>query len=135
MKRTHIIFIILIATAIGVIIATLGDASSYESFQIASDNPAKEFHVVGKLVQKELMEYNPEVDANHFTFFMQDNVGKVNKVVYKGTKPDHFEHSDQVVIIGKMGENAFQASKILTKCPSKYVDKEGENPIKSTEPN
>ncbi len=132
MKRTHLVLIILIATAIGVIIATLGDASSYETFQIASDNPKKEFHVVGKLVQKEQMEYNPEVDANKFSFFMQDNNGKTSKVIYKGTKPDHFEHSEQVVIIGKMKDESFHASKILTKCPSKYVDKEGINPVKDS---
>ncbi|MNT82326.1 hypothetical protein D3C72_2220400 [compost metagenome] len=53
---------------------------------------------------------------------MKDEKGKVNKVVYAGTKPQDFERSEKLVLIGKMDNNTFYASKILMKCPSKYND-------------
>lgn len=126
MKRSHIILIVLIATAIGVIISTVGDSSSYETFEVAIENPDREYHVVGTLTRMEEMKYNPEVDANHFTFFLKDNKEVVREVVYFGTKPQDFERSEQVVIVGKMMGEQFNAQKILTKCPSKYVEDEVE---------
>jgi cytochrome c-type biogenesis protein CcmE len=41
-------------------------------------------------------------------------------VVYKSTKPEDFERSDQIVLVGKMENNEFHASSIQMKCPSKY---------------
>ncbi len=122
MKRTHLILIVLIATAIGVIISTVGDSSSYETFEVARENPDEEYHVVGTLSRPESMMYNPEVDANLFTFYLKDGKGEEHEVVYYGTKPQDFERSEQVVIVGKMEGERFNAQKILTKCPSKYTE-------------
>ena len=47
MKKTHIIGIIVIAVAIGVIFTTLTDSSTYASFTQASKESGSEFHVVG----------------------------------------------------------------------------------------
>ncbi|MFN3528973.1 MAG: cytochrome c maturation protein CcmE [Bacteroidia bacterium] len=124
MKRTHIILIVLIAVAIGVIISTVGDSSSYENFSTAAANPDREYHVVGTLARIDQMEYNPEQDANLFKFYLEDNNGEVNQVVFYGTKPQDFERSEQVVIVGQMTGEAFTAHKILTKCPSKYTEDE-----------
>jgi cytochrome c-type biogenesis protein CcmE len=124
MKRTHIILIVIIAVAIGVIISTVGDSSSYENFGTAAAYPEREFHVVGTLARVEEMVYNPEEDANLFKFFLQDNSGEVQQVVFYGTKPQDFERSEQVVIVGQMTGEYFTAQKILTKCPSKYTDDE-----------
>lgn len=42
-------------------------------------------------------------------------------VVYKGAKPDTFEHGESVVVEGKLGQDGtFYASTLLVKCPSKY---------------
>ena len=47
----------------------------------------------------------------------------IKKVLYHGTKPQDFERSEQIVLVGKMKEEGdFQASSILMKCPSKYND-------------
>ena len=124
MKRNHLILIGLIAVAIIAIISALGDSSSYECFAIAAKSPDEEFHVVGKLVEKEKMMYDPVKDANLFSFVLQDNSGEHHKVIYHGAKPQDFERSEQVVIIGHMKDEVFEASKILTKCPSKYVENE-----------
>jgi cytochrome c-type biogenesis protein CcmE len=126
MKRSHIIAIVLIAVSIGVMISTYGDSSSYENFDTAQQNPDREYHVVGKLVNAEMMQYNPTENANLFTFYLQDNQGKTCKVVYYNTKPQEFERADQVVIVGNMHNDHFEAKTILTKCPSKYDDKKVE---------
>ena len=67
-------------------------------------------------------QYNPEVNANIFGFYMMDNNGSEKKVLYNGTKPQDFEKSEQIVLIGKMQGNNFHANDILMKCPSKYND-------------
>ncbi len=122
MKKTHIIAIIIIAVAIGAILTTVGDSSTYASFAMATENPGKEYHVVGKLEKDSALIYNPEENVNLFTFYIKDIEGSVKKVQYHGTKPQDFERSEQVVLVGKMKEDGFQANTILMKCPSKYND-------------
>ena len=122
MKRTHIIGIIVIAIAIGAIMTTVADSSTYASFKVSIENPGKEFHVVGQLNKEAEMNYDPQVDANLFTFNLIDNEGVERKVHFKGSKPQDFERSEQVVLIGQYNGDHFEASKILMKCPSKYND-------------
>src|SRR5688500_11127982 len=119
MKRSAIIGIIIIAIAIGTIISTYADSSTYGSFTDAQETTS-ELHVVGKLDKEKELIYNPKKDANYFAFYMKDNNGKECKVVFNGTKPQDFERSEQIVLTGKMVNGEFQASKILMKCPSKY---------------
>jgi cytochrome c-type biogenesis protein CcmE len=123
MKKTHIIGIILIALAIGLIASSLVSTSSYASFNESLKSPDSEFHVVGKLEKDKEMTYNPQQDANLFTFYMLDNQGVERKVFLHENKPQDFERSEQVVVIGKArGTSEFDANKILMKCPSKYND-------------
>ena len=119
MKKSSIIGMIIIAVAIGVIISTYADSSTYGSFTDAQETQ-KELHVVGKLQKSKEMVYDPEVDANYFSFYMVDNKGKECKVEFTGTKPQDFERSEQIVLTGQMSNGKFQANKILMKCPSKY---------------
>jgi cytochrome c-type biogenesis protein CcmE len=123
MKRSHIIGIILIAIAIGAIFASLGDASTYATFSAAQNNEGKEFHVVGKLDKSKEMVYQPEKDPNIFVFYMKDSDSTERKVTLHQGKPQDFEHTEQIVAIGKCVGNEFHASSVLMKCPSKYVDK------------
>ena len=53
---------------------------------------------------------------------MIDTKGEERKVVLHKNKPQDFERSEQVVIIGKMHNGEFHANDILMKCPSKYND-------------
>jgi len=119
MKRSSIIGIIIIALAIGAIVSTYADSSTYGTFADASETTS-ELHVVGQLDKEKQMVYNPQEDANYFAFYMKDNNGKECKVIFNGTKPQDFERSEQIVLTGKMVDGEFQASKILMKCPSKY---------------
>lgn len=128
MKKIHIIGIIIIALAIGAIFASLGDASTYATFSVAEQNSGKVFHVVGKLDRSKEMIYNPEQDPNVFVFYMKDNDSTERKVTLHQSKPQDFEHTEQIVAIGKCVGNEFHASSLLMKCPSKYVDTKKENP-------
>jgi cytochrome c-type biogenesis protein CcmE len=120
MKKSHIIAIIIIAVAIGAILSTLADSSTYASFSIASGHPSKTYHVVGKLNKEMPQEYNPQQDADLFSFFLVDNEGVEKKVLLHKARPQDFDKSEQIVVIGKMKEENFVATDILMKCPSKY---------------
>ncbi len=120
MKKSSIVGMIIIAVAIGVIISTYADSSTYGSFSEAQKTQ-KELHVVGKLNKGKEMVYNPQKDANYFSFYMVDNKGKECKVEFTGTKPQDFEKSEQIVLTGQMENGSFHANKILMKCPSKYT--------------
>lgn len=120
MKKSSIIGMIIIAIAIGAIVSTYADSSTYGSFAEATSTK-KELHVVGKLDKSKEMVYDPQKDANYFSFYVNDNNGKNCKVVFTGAKPQDFERSEQIVLTGEMLGNEFHASKILMKCPSKYT--------------
>jgi cytochrome c-type biogenesis protein CcmE len=136
MKKIHIFGLLIIAIAIGILVSTAGDASTYASFteaeEMAKEGSAKKIHVVGKLKKDATgnivgLNYNPAVDANRFEFILVDNNNREQKVILHDTKPQDFERSEQVVIIGRIEGNTFQCDKVIMKCPSKYQ----ENQIKA----
>jgi cytochrome c-type biogenesis protein CcmE len=51
---------------------------------------------------------------------MKDRTGTEKHVVLLKSKPQDFERSQQVVIVGSMKGDDFIANDILMKCPSKY---------------
>ena len=119
MKKSAIIGLITIAMCVCFLVSLNADTSSYSTFsEAARDN--REFHVMGFWAKEKGVYYDAQKDANHFSFFMKDEKGTVNKVIYKGTKPQDFERSEKLVLIGEMKSGTFYASKILMKCPSKY---------------
>ena len=120
MKKSHIIAIVIIAIAVAAILSTLTDSSTYASFKTAADHPSKTYHVVGKLDKTRPQEYNPEINANVFSFYLVDNEGREEKVLLNKAKPQDFDKSEQIVVVGKMKEGGFIASDVLMKCPSKY---------------
>lgn len=122
MKKTHILGIIVIAIAIGVILSMVTDAATYADFKTAEKAAGEQFQVVGELNKDKLIAYSPQTNANQFSFFMIDQSGTEKKVVFNGAKPQDFERSEQVVITGSFNGEDFHADKILMKCPSKYQD-------------
>lgn len=128
MKKTHIILLVFVVAAIGVIISLFANTSTYTNFEAAIDNPGKEFHIIGKLAKEKPIVYDSKVDANTFSFYMTDEKGLEKQVVYKGAKPQDFEKSEQVVVIGKIDtDGQFKASSLLLKCPSKYNEEKKPN--------
>jgi len=133
MKTTHILLLIVIAVAIGVIVSLTGSTSSYvtfnEAIELAKSGDNDKIHVVGKIKKNtsgkiEGMEYFPQMDPNYFKFQLVDTTHTEMSVVYGNPKPADFERSEQIVIIGSVKNNVFVADKILMKCPSKYTEKE-----------
>jgi cytochrome c-type biogenesis protein CcmE len=122
MKKLHIVGIIVIAVAIGVIFVSLKNTSTYADFTEALANPGTEYHVVGKLDKNQPQVYDPRTNANEFLFTLIDNKGVSKQVVLHKSKPQDFEKSEQIVLIGKMHGEEFHANDILMKCPSKYSD-------------
>jgi len=71
------------------------------------------------------MIYDPEKDANYFSFYMIDDNNDKRQVAIREAKRYDFERSEKIVVTGKMNaEGVFEASEMLLKCPSKYKEEE-----------
>ena len=131
MKKSHILIIVVIAVAIGIIVSTAGDASTYVTFEEAytmsvsgNDNS---IHVVGELKKDQtgnVIGIEKGRDMVSFSFVLVDDKGKEQLVEYKEPMPTDFTKSEKVVVIGKYKGESFTAEKILLKCPSKYQETE-----------
>jgi cytochrome c-type biogenesis protein CcmE len=129
MKKSHILILIVIAAAVGILVGTADDASSYvsfsEAYQLASNGAKKDIHVVGVLkkdAQGNVTGIRDGADRVSFSFVMIDDNGKEQTVTYNEPMPADFTKSEKVVVIGSYAGESFHASKILLKCPSKYQE-------------
>lgn len=120
MKPIHIIIIIVLVAVIAVVVTTLSDTGTYSDFGESAARPGKEFHIIGTLDANKPVEYDAQADPNRFSFYMIDENGVEKKVIYNKPKPQDFEKSEKVVIIGSMKGDEFHATGLLLKCPSKY---------------
>jgi cytochrome c-type biogenesis protein CcmE len=127
MNKTHIILLILIVGAIAALISLMpkGGAemlSSYETIATAKEKAGKYVHVVARLDKTQPIDYDAINNPNHLSFTAIDTVGGKVKVVYNNAKPENLEHSERLVMKGKMNGEVFECNEILMKCPSKYTD-------------
>ena len=120
MKKSSILGLVTIAVAIAVIISLYANTSTYGTFKDAKSTNGQ-LHVIGFLDKQKELYYDAAKDANYFSFFMKDKKGEECKVVFSGVKPQDFERSEQIVLVGEMRGNEFHASHIQMKCPSKYT--------------
>jgi cytochrome c-type biogenesis protein CcmE len=125
MNKKYIIGIIVLAVALGAVISLVNDSRMYADFETAMENPEVNYEIVGTLDTTEQVIYDAMENPDQFTFYMIDEKGKKMKVVGLQSKPQDFEKSVQVVASGNVKDDAFHASKILMKCPSKYEDSAG----------
>ena len=129
MKKSHILIIILIAAAIGIVVSTAEDASTYvtfdQAYQLASNGSTSSIHVVGELkkdVNGDVVGIVQGSDRVSFSFVMIDENNKEQIVEYNEPMPQDFTRSEKVVVIGGYQDDIFVAEKILLKCPSKYQE-------------
>jgi cytochrome c-type biogenesis protein CcmE len=120
MKTTHILAILAVAIITGIIITTFSGSGTYSHFEEAFAYPERDFHIIGTLNTEKPLEYDSRIDHNLFAFYMFDQHGKESRVIYRGAKPQDFEKSEQVVIVGSAEADAFHAKQLLLKCPTKY---------------
>lgn len=125
MKKGSILAFVIISIAIAVIISTYSSSSTYGSFKEARATNSY-MQVIGRLDKGKALVYDPEKDANLFSFYVVDKQGQECRVDYTGTKPQDFERSEQIVLTGRMDGHVFHATRILMKCPSKYTQKKVE---------
>jgi cytochrome c-type biogenesis protein CcmE len=123
MKPIHIVVLVVIASGMAMLTSQAKDVSTYANFTDATALSEK-VKVAGKVIKDKPMTYNPEINPNLFTFYLQDPVGKAVKVNLLKPKPQDFELSEQVVVTGAMQGEVFVANEVLMKCPSKYKDEE-----------
>ena len=135
MKKMHLIGLIIIATAIGILMTQATNLSSYGDFARAMAEPDRNHQIVGHLVTEKPIDYDPKVDANTFSFYMTDEKGVEKKVVSLSEKPQDFERSEQIVLTGKMKGEVFVATEMQLKCPSKYQDEAIQNKTKGVKYN
>jgi cytochrome c-type biogenesis protein CcmE len=121
MKRSHIIAIVIIAVSVVALVGSLYDSSTYADLSQALGDPGTEYHVVGVLDRSADIIYEPSLNASLTTFTMKDLNGRSCRVHLAKAKPQDFERSERLVLIGSATENGeFQARDMLMKCPSKY---------------
>jgi cytochrome c-type biogenesis protein CcmE len=62
-------------------------------------------------------------DAGGLHFGLRDinGTGPVEQVVFRGDEPDLFEVGRHVNVTGQLSGGSFQATQLITKCPSKYT--------------
>lgn len=95
----------------------MGGASKYVTFEEAKKTP-ESVHVVGNWVMRDKAYYDSQQDIFHF--YMEDSARTVSKVHFHDPKPVNFETAENIVIEGVYENEAFEADRILMKCPSKY---------------
>src|SRR5687768_11194345 len=129
MNKSHIFMLIVIAVAIGIIVSTADDASTYvgfdEALAMSTSGNNKEIHVVGQLKKDasgHIIGIREGDDKVSFSFIMVDDNGMEQLVNYNQPMPADFTRSEKVVVIGSYHGDAFNASKIILKCPSKYQE-------------
>lgn len=121
--------LVVIAIAIGIIVSTADDASTYvgfgEAWAMSTAGNKKEIHVVGQLKKDkegQIIGIKEGDDRVSFSFIMVDDAGKEQQVNYNQPMPPDFTRSEKVVVIGSYKGDTFSASRIILKCPSKYQE-------------
>ena len=120
MKKKTIFGAVLMIGFASLLLFNFGEqVGGYMNFEQATASGSRA-HVVGKWVESEHFDYNPE--SNQFSFMMEDDSGETMRVIYNNPKPANFEDAESVVVEGRMDGDVFVAEHILVKCPSKYND-------------
>lgn len=123
MKKTYIIALIMAIVAVTLVLQAGGEVAEYANFDKAAASGAS-VKLVGTLVKDRPMKYEPQIDPNRFSFFLEDQEGNEREVILLKGKPQDFEMSESIVLTGRMKDDIFLAKDIQLKCPSKYKDEE-----------
>jgi cytochrome c-type biogenesis protein CcmE len=115
--------IAIIAGALGLtamMYAFLTQASPYVTVAQAKEMSGDNLHLAGDLDRASL---DVNTRQGHVEFFLTDEEGIRQHVVYDGPPPSNMGSATQVVAVGGMSENGtFVARRLILKCPSKYEE-------------
>lgn len=122
MKKIHIVLLVLIAGTIAVLISFMGNLSTYDTVQTAMKKKGRVVSIIARLDRSQPIEYDAVKNPNYLSFSAYDSLGSNMKVIYRKEKPTNLEHSERLVLKGRMKDDHFECTEILMKCPSKYKD-------------
>ncbi len=122
MKKSHIVILAAVAVVIAGLLTMMKDITTYDTIESARNKEGRYVHLIAKLDKTRPVEYDPVKDPNYLSFYALDSLGGETRVVYHNAKPTEFEHSERIVLKGKMQGDVFECKEILLKCPSKYKD-------------
>ena len=100
--------------------AFFASASPYVTAKQARSQPGVTCNVAGALLRESI---HNDLAAGELRFAIKDADGETLPIVYKGSKPGNFDSAPRVSVLGVFHGDAFQAERILVKCPSKYESK------------
>ncbi|MCL5266933.1 MAG: cytochrome c maturation protein CcmE [Bacteroidetes bacterium] len=123
MKTKYIVAgVVIVAFVVFGAISFMQNNIAYVSAKTA-EKTNRTVQVKGSWVRNMQSYYDP--NTNTFHFYMMDDDKTILPVVLAGAKPNNFEIANDIVAKGRFEDGAFQASEVLTKCPSKYQSKTG----------
>lgn len=131
MKKNTSIYIVaflLFAGAIGYLCAAgLAENSVYflnvSEARAAAPEQLRQARLFGVVADDAM---NKTINAVSFRLQDKDNASLAIPVVYHGLVPDTFKAGAEVIVEGGMsGEGHFSARTLMTKCPSKYKNRQG----------
>jgi len=122
MKKTHIILLILVISAIVGMSFFIKDLTTQETFASAQKKNGKFVVVKVTLDKATPIEYDAVKNPNLTVFYALDKDGKRSRVVYNNAKITDMERAESLDLNGVMHEGYFECRTIQTKCPSKYKD-------------
>lgn len=119
-KPLHIVGIGIVLLAVG--FGAFGFREGFRSYTTSIDeavNSSRNVQLAGFLGSTGGYD-----ERGRFTFDIQDENGKLLKVVSDDPRPANFEQAISIVAIGRYdaAEQAFLADDLLVKCPSKYQE-------------
>lgn len=121
MKNKYVFGGIIIVIFLGLMIYLFTQTNiQYENNFVKVMQTGKTVKATGTWLKERGYEFDKENKI--FSFYIKDENGNIMKVVYHGAMPNNFESSTSIVVTGKYSNGIFQASDILTKCPSKYQE-------------
>ena len=129
----YIIAFVVVIGALGYFIGTslTGEKIYYkevaELLQSPGDTVQKGLRISGDVVEG---HFAVDKMARSAEFDVGDKAGYKMSVIYSGSIPDALEIGASVILEGSYNpqNNTFTASKLLTKCPSKYEAEDLEHP-------
>jgi cytochrome c-type biogenesis protein CcmE len=122
MKTIHIVLLVFIAAAIGVLLSSLKTGSSYGTIAEAKAKPGKFLHVAVQLDKSAPVEYDPIKNSNYLAFQAKDSTGEKMKVIYRKGEIPNLMISEKLVLKGTYQDGTFECKDVQTKCPSKYKE-------------
>lgn len=115
--------VLLVGAVVFLVSAGLGAGKAYymdvDEFLADKEYRDKRVRLQGTVAEEDLVT---DADTATTTFQLLGKEGSLT-VSYKGIPPDLFKAGGQVIVGGRMGdEDVFEATELITQCPSKYTD-------------